>query len=189
MSLKLFRSTGYSSILGPGETRVAPHPSWLVLTVSLWIGFACNVALWRQLRGLEGSPGFPAALAAGAFIASASAAVLSVLGWRRTLKRAAGALLLLAALVAACIWVQGLPLDRSLLNQGLRALVIPAWPSLLRWQFPALLVVLGVVPAIWLSQLRLRRLAGPQQLQANITGLLIALAVLAISSWLVFRGA
>ena len=44
MSLKLFRSTGYSSILAPGESRVATHPGWVILAISLWIGFACNVA-------------------------------------------------------------------------------------------------------------------------------------------------
>ena len=48
MSLKLFRSTGYSSILAPGESRVATHPGWVILAISLWIGFACNVALWRE---------------------------------------------------------------------------------------------------------------------------------------------
>lgn len=188
MSLKLFRSTGYSSILGPGETRVAPHPVWLVLAVSGWIGFACNVALWRHVRGLDGSPGLRACLLAGAFIAAACATVLSLLGWHRTLKKAASALLLLAALVAASIWVQGLPLDKALLSQGLRALVLPSWPSLLRWQFPMLLVLLGVVPALWLSQLRLRRLPGPQQLQTNIAGMLIAGAVMMFSGWLAIRG-
>jgi glucan phosphoethanolaminetransferase (alkaline phosphatase superfamily) len=186
MSLKLFRSTGYSSILGPGETRLATHPGWVVLAVSLWIGFACNVALWRHLRGLDGAPGLHSSLLAGAFIAAACGTVLSLLGWRRTLKRTASILLLLAALVAACIWVQALPLDGGLLDQGLRALVLPAWPSLLRWQFPALLVGLGVVPMLWLSQLRLRRLPGPKQLQANVTGMALGLFALVVTGWLLF---
>ena len=186
MSLKLFRSTGYSSILGPGETRVAPHPAWLVLATSLWIGFACNVALWRHLRAMDGAPELARALLGGAFVASACAILLSLLGWRRTLKRVASGLLLLSALVAACIWVQGLPLDRTLLDQGLRQLVLPAWPSLLRWQFPALVVALGLIPVLWLSQLRLRRLAGPAQLQANITGMLIGAAAMVLSGWFLF---
>ena len=49
MTLKLFRSTGYSSILVPGETRVAMHPGWLGMAISLWGGLACNVVLWRAL--------------------------------------------------------------------------------------------------------------------------------------------
>jgi glucan phosphoethanolaminetransferase (alkaline phosphatase superfamily) len=186
MSLKLFRSTGYSSILGPGETRVAPHPAWLVLAVSLWIGFACNVALWRHMRALDGGPSLDKSLLAGAFVAAACCTLLSMLGWRRTLKRMASVLLLLSALVAACIWVQGLPLDNTLLDQGLRVLVVPAWPSLLRWQFPALLLVLGVVPVLWLSQLRLRRLPGPKQLQANIAGMVVGFAAMVLSGWFLF---
>lgn len=186
MSLKLFRSTGYSSILGPGETRVAPHPGWLVLGVSLWIGLACNVALWRALRGMDGAPDLARSLLAGAFIAAACGAVLSLLGWRRTLKRAAAVLMLLAAVAAACIWVQALPLNASLLQQGLRTLVLPTWPSLLRWQFPVLVVLLGVAPALWLSQLRLRRLPGPKQLQANITGIALGLLGMVLAGWFLF---
>lgn len=186
MSLKLFRSTGYSSILGPGETRVATHPAWLVLGASMWIGFVCNVALWRTVRSMDGSPGLARSLMAGVFIAAVCGAFLSLLGWRRTLKRAAGALVLLASLVAACIWVQSLPLDGSLLAQGLRPLVLPSWPSLLRWQFPALLIGLGLVPVFWMSQLRLRRLPGPQQLNANIAGMLLGLAVMLLSGWFLF---
>jgi glucan phosphoethanolaminetransferase (alkaline phosphatase superfamily) len=189
MSLKLFRSTGYSSILGPGETRVATHPGWLVLGVSLWIGFACNVALWRDLRGMDGAPGLTRSLLAGAFIAAVCGAVLSLLGWRRTLKRAAAILVLLAALAAACIWVQALPLNASLFQQGLRAVVLPTWPSLLRWQFPVLVVVLGVAPALWLSQLRLRRLPGPRQLQANMTGFALGLLAMVLAGWFLFARA
>jgi lipid A ethanolaminephosphotransferase len=157
-----------------------------VLAVSAWIGLACNVALWRYLRGMDGAPGLAHSLAVGGFIAATCGALLSLLGWRRTLKRAASVMLLLAALVAACIWVQGLPLDATLLDQGLRMLLVPAWPTLLRWQFPALLIVLGVVPVLWLTQLRLRRLAGPQQLQANISGMLIGMAAMVLTGWFAF---
>lgn len=186
MSLKLFRSTGYSSILAPGESRVAPHPGWLVLAVSLWIGFVCNVALWRDLRSLGDGPGLGRSLLAGAFIAAACAAVLSLLGWRRTLKRAATVMLLLAALVAAAIWVQARPIDGTLIDQGLRTLVLPTWPSLLRWQFPALLVGLGLVPILWLWQVRLRRLPGPEQFTANMIGMLLGLLAMVFTGWFLF---
>lgn len=190
MSLKLFRSTGYSSILAPGESRVAPHPGWLVLGVSLWIGFVCNVALWRDLRSLGEGLGLGRSLLAGAFVAAACAIVLSLLGWRRTLKRAAAVLLLLAALVAAVIWVQARPIDTTLFDQGLRTLLLPGWPSLLRWQFPVLVVVLGLVPVLWLGQVRLRRLSGPQQMAANVVGMLLGLLAMVLSGWFLFaRGA
>lgn len=182
MSLKLFRSTGYSSILAPGESRAATHPGWVVLAVSLWIGFACNVALWRGLRSMADSPGLGRSLTAGAFIAGACGAILSLLGWRRTLKRAATAMLLVAALAAACLWVQARPLDGQLLDQGLRSVFLPVWPSLLHWQFPVSLVALGLMPVFWLWQLPLRRLPGPKQFNSNLAGMVIGVLVMAASA-------
>jgi glucan phosphoethanolaminetransferase (alkaline phosphatase superfamily) len=187
MSLKLFRSTGYSSILAPGESRVATHPAWLVLAVSAWIGFACNVALWGELRLIGDGPGLPRALLWGVFIASSCGLLLSLLGWRRTLKRTATLLLLLAALAAASLWVQGRPLDGELLAYGIRGTLLPSWPSLLRWQFPALLAVLGLAPMLWVWQLQIRRLPGPQQLAANLGGMAIATVALVLSGWFLFR--
>ena len=188
MSLKLFRSTGYSSILAPGETRVATHPGWLVLATSLWIGFASNVALWRALiSGVESGRGLGWALTAGVFATAASGAVLSLLGWRRTFKPAATVLLLLAALAACGIWFQSLPLEASLLDRGLAAL-LPAWPSLLRWQVPVLLLVLALMPMLWLWNTQVRRLPGPEQLGVNAAGMAAGAAVVAVSGYLLMRG-
>ena len=185
MSLKLFRSTGYSSILAAGESRVLTHPGWLVVTVSLWIGFGCNVALWRAVRASgAGSSGLGRALLAGAFIASGCLAVLSLFGWRRTVKHTATVLLLLAAMAAASLWVQGRSLDSELLGQGLSNVLLPGWPGLLRWQFPVLLLGVGLAPMLWVWQLQLRRLPGPQQLACNVTGVLIGLACVAATGWL-----
>ena len=66
MALKLFRSTGYSTLLMPGEARLAMHPGWLVLATSLWLGLACNVALWRELSGSAMGTGLATALLGGA---------------------------------------------------------------------------------------------------------------------------
>ena len=71
----------------------------------------------------------------------------------------------------------------------LRSLVLPSWPSLLRWQFPVLLVGLGVVPILWLSQLRVRRLSGPAQLNANVTGMLLGLLALVLTGWFLYSRA
>lgn len=188
MSLKLFRSTGYSSILAAGESRVPSHPAWLVLAASLWIGFGCNVALWRAIRasGTAGS-GIGHALLAGAFVSSSCLAVLSLFGWRRTLKHTVTLLLLLAALSAASLWVQGRSLDGALFGQGLRSALFPGWSGVLQWQFPALLLGVGLVPMLWVWQLQVRRLPGPKQLACNVTGVLIGLACMAATGWLLGR--
>src|SRR6478735_11124874 len=104
MSLKLFRSTGYHSILSPGETRIAMHPGWAVVASSLWVGFACNPWFWRSLS--DGGPGLLAATLQGVAIAGGAGSVVSLFGWRRTLKPMATLLLGAAALVAAGVWTQ-----------------------------------------------------------------------------------
>lgn len=182
MGLKLFHETGYSSILTPGETRVGLHPAWLVIAVSLWAGFAANVALWRALAGTDG--GMREALATGFLVAGAAAAVMSLLGWRKTLKPVATLVLLAAGLVAASIWSQALPVDATLLAQKPSSLVVPSWASLLRWQVLAALAGLGFLPAIWVWRTPLRRLPAGEQLAANVMVLLAGLGVAGASAWL-----
>lgn len=187
MSLKLFRSTGYSSILSPGETRAATHPAWMIAVVSAWAGFACNVALWRALASAD-LAAMMRALTVGALLGAAYAMVLSVLGWRKTLKPAGTLVLFMVASAAASIWAQALPMDATLLDKGLSRLIVPSWASLLRWQMSALLVGLALVPSVWLWHTDVRRLPGPKQLNINLLGALIAGTVLAGSGLLLLWG-
>ena len=187
MSLKLFRSTGYHSILGPGETRATTHPGQVILVASLWAGFACNVALWRQLFE-PGMPGLIHALAIGVLVAASSAAVLSLLGWHKTLKPAAGLLLLVSALAACAAWSQPAPPPGSIREIHLASLTLSSWSGLLRWQSTALFVGLSAVPLAWVWVTRVSRLNGPRQLGVNMTGMLAGGALAAASAFLLFRG-
>ena len=188
-SLKLFRSTGFSSILTAGEARDAVHPSWIVLATSLWIGFACNVALWRELSAsVLDVGGLGLALAMGTFIAACVAVTLSLLGWRATLKPAATLLLLMAALSAVSIWGQALPVDASLADRKISTFLVPPWALLLRWQVCALLALLAVVPTVWVWQVQMRKFSGPRQLNVNLLGALVSAAVLAGSGFMLSRG-
>lgn len=188
MALRLFRSTGYSSILWPGETTTAMHPGWLVAAVSGWIGFVCNVALWRQLVAWpDDGAGLVRALALGLLIAAGCALILSLLGWRKTLKPAATLLLLLAAMAASRIWGEALPFDVALADKRLSSILLPSWTSLLHWQVSALLMALAL-PVVWVWHTSVRRLSGPQQLGVNITGALLAGVTLGASGFLLARG-
>jgi lipid A ethanolaminephosphotransferase len=175
MALRLFRTTGYSTLLMPGEARLAPHPAKAGLWASLWLALACNVAVWRVLGGaLElARP----ALASAAIIAGASGIVFSVLGWRRTLKPAITVALIAAALLACGLWTQQLPID-ALWRRPPRSL-LPSWADFMRWQVLVLVLVLAVVPIVSLWNTSLRRLPGPAQLRANILGVVLFAAVLA----------
>ena len=185
MALKLFRSTGYSSILMAGETtRLALHPGWMIVAVSVWAGFVCNVALWRQLGSSSQATGMGQALALGLSVAGACGGVLSLFGWRKTLKLAATLILFTAALTATSIWSDGLPVDSALLGRSLADLILPSWTSLLRWQGALLLGALALVPVLWMWHTPVRRLPGPRQLGVNIVGSLIGAAALATGGWL-----
>jgi glucan phosphoethanolaminetransferase (alkaline phosphatase superfamily) len=189
MALKLFRSTGYSSILMAGETtRLAMHPGWMILAVSVWAGFVCNVALWRQLGGTGHPGGMGPALALALSIAGACGLVLSLFGWRKTIKPAATLILFIAALTACSIWSDALPVDSTLLGGGLASLILPSWASLLRWRVSALLAGLALVPSVWMWHTPLRRLPAHRQLNVNIVGSLLGAAALGLGGWLLLHG-
>jgi lipid A ethanolaminephosphotransferase len=180
MALKLFRTTGYSTLLLPGEQRQSLHPGWLVAIAALWIGVACNAGLWR----LATAPGtFRAVLASTLMLGGGSGAILSLLGWRRTIRLAITAMIAIAALVACGLWVQELPIE-TLWQQRPRAL-LPPWPSFMGWQVPTLMLVLAVVPIVWVWNLPLRRLRGPEQLQANISGAVVGAVLFGVGVLLV----
>lgn len=187
MALKLFRSTGYSSILMAGETRLAMHPGWMILAVSAWSGFVCNVAFWRQLIGTGKPASMGAALALALSVAGAGATVMSLFGWHKTIKAAATLVLLMAALGACSLWSTGLPVDATLLGHGLAGRMLPSWTSLLRWQLWALLAGLALVPMMWMWNTTLRRLSAQEQLNVNIVGALIGGAVMVTGGWLLLH--
>ena len=173
MALKLFRSTGYSSLLMPGETRMAAHPSWLVLGVSLWLGIVCNVAVWRLLGGT--APDARNALASVLLLAGGNGVFLSLLGWRRTIRLAITLALLVGALVACGLWSQQLPIET--LWHGPSRGLLPAWASLLRWQVLLLILLLALVPIVWVWNHSPRRLSAPAQLRANLGGAAVSAVV------------
>ena len=166
MALKLFRSTGYSSLLMPGESRVATHPSWLVLGASAWLAIVCNVGVWRLLGGTASDVRI--ALASVLLIGGANGLFLSVFGWRRTIRFAITLALLAGALMACGLWSQQLPVET--LWHGPSRSLLPAWASFLRWQVLVLILVLAVVPIVWVWNQALRRVSGPAQLKANLVG-------------------
>jgi glucan phosphoethanolaminetransferase (alkaline phosphatase superfamily) len=173
MALKLFRSTGYSSLLIPGETRLPAHPSWLVLGASLWLGIVCNVGVWRLLGGT--APDARNVLASVLVLAGANGLFLNLLGWRRTIRLAITLALLVGVLVACGLWSQQLPIET--LWHGPSRFVLPGWASLLRWQVLLLILLLGVVPIVWVWNHSPRRLSGAAQLRANLGGAAVSAVV------------
>ncbi len=99
MGLKLFRATEYSSSSLFSHTRPLSGiwPGTLVVVSGVALAIAGNLALWRALAEGTGAghPFLAVALAVG--IAAFHCAVLSLVAWRRLLKWAVFALLVLSA--------------------------------------------------------------------------------------------
>lgn len=172
VALRLFRTTGYSTLLMPGEATVAPHPARLVLFASLWLALACNVAVWRAIGG---TVAWREALVSAALLGGASGVVFSLLTWRRTLKPVITLALIASAVVATGLWTQQLPI--ATVWEGPPRTMLPTWTSFLRWQVLALVLALAVVPVVWLWNQPVRRLPGHQQLRANLLGSVLAAIV------------
>lgn len=161
MRLKLFRSTGYASVFGPGETRLATHPGWVMLVTCLWLALACNAPLGLAL--LERA--HPVDAIAFALLAAGTAALLmGLLGWGNALKLVVLVLLLAGAWLATWAWLRG---------------------PLLPWQLAVTVPALALVPWLWLRGMPVRRLSGARQLRVHLLALLAGTAACAAAWWLV----
>jgi len=170
MALRLFRTTGYSTLLMPGETRVRPHPARLVLWGTLWLALVGNVGVWRLL--LQRSDDWRATLASVLLIGGASGTLLSLLGWRRTIKPALTLAFIAGMLLAAGLWSHQLPVEA--LWQGPPRTWLPDWAGFLRWQGWVLLLVVAVLPIVATWNAQVRRLSGQAQLKSNLWGAVLA---------------
>jgi len=159
------------------------HPGWVVLGTSLWVGAIGNARLWQVLFGGV-SEGLAAHLFLSCFIASASAALLSLRF--KSLKQTASVLLVLAALASGILWSGPLltVITFELLAAGLGLVVEPALPPLLLlMQVLVAILVLAAPPMLWLWRTPLRRLASSEQRAARLIGASLAVVLLAISGF------
>lgn len=182
MSLKLFRSTGYSSMFEAGETRVSTHPGWALLLAMVWPALTCNVAMWRVMPHLAVPAQWPQvafALGWSVVIAATTGLVMATLAWRNTLKLVATLVLLGWAFAAGYVWTTGLPLDATLPARGWRALGATGvgWLDYRLWLAVA---VLGLVPVVWLARTTVKGLPLMSQLRINIVLLGASLVALVL---------
>ncbi len=126
MGLKLFRSTGHSSIL---DTQTAAawqrsrgplgrNPLALLVVTSLWLATVGNWALWSELAKLnllQGLRGYGFALAMGCIIFGGMNALFAVFAWRRSIKPLLVFLLVAAALGMHYMLSYGIVIDRTMI--------------------------------------------------------------------------
>jgi lipid A ethanolaminephosphotransferase len=194
MGLKLFRSTGHSSLL---DTRTAAawqkrspgllgralgrNPLILLLAVSLWLGTVGNVALWRALAGLDmlRTVGDYAFVAAFVIIITGTLCLLfALLAWPRTIKPLLVILLLMGASGMHFMLNYGIVIDQTMITNVLQTSPRETRDLInMRW-LVTMLVVAGI-PMVWLWRQNVQRIAWPQQAMRNIVfAVVCAVAVL-----------
>lgn len=182
MTLKLFHVTEFaeSAWVSPEAQREAIHPVMVVCLASLWLTLVCNLPLWREFSHLSLGSGqiWWLGLRLALLMLFALTALLSPVCWRRTLKPALALLLLLAALNVSLMLSQANFLD---LSAGLEKLgaQLRAEAS---WQLAGLFVALGLLPALWLWRLPVRRIPLLANLLQN-TLLFVLSCALLVGTW------
>ncbi|WP_423837571.1 phosphoethanolamine transferase [Variovorax terrae] len=191
MSLKLFRSTEFSSssLFSIPEQREAMHPAWLILLASLWIATACNVPLWRELlrlpeldnlRGLAFGAGFAVAIAA------AVGALLTLLAWRWTLKPAIALFVLAAAFGAYFMMAYGVVIDTPMVTNVLQTNPRETL-DLLNLRLLLTVLVLALLPLLWLWRTPVKRVPWLRRLFQNALLFIASCALLAGTLLLIFQ--
>ncbi|MBS0317890.1 MAG: phosphoethanolamine--lipid A transferase, partial [Proteobacteria bacterium] len=182
-TLRLFRNTEFalsSLFFSPEQQRAATHPAWIIITASLWIATACNLALWRALwrlpelhsaHGLWFGVGFMVA------IAGATGAILSLLCWRWTFKPAITLLLLVAAAGTYFMLSYGVVIDPTMMVNVLQTNPREV-AGLLNWRLAVTVLVLALLPALWLWPRPMRRIGRWRQLRLVAISLVASLALL-----------
>ena len=174
----------------PAASRQAPETSgqrapgmrqlWLVVLTSLWIATVCNVALWRELArlpGLSTGQAITISIALALVIALATAALLSVLAWRWTLKPVITLFLLSAALGSYFMMAYGVVIDQTMMINTLQTNVRET-RDLLNWSLLATVLALAVLPGFFLWRQKVRRTGMARQALFNTLALLAASALL-----------
>ncbi len=164
----------------PPLARTTLNPLSLVLLASVWIATAANWPLWRALLALPemaSTRGTWFMLAFGVMLAALTAALLSLLAWRWTVKPMIGAFLLSAAIAAHFMGTYGVVIDPTMMVNVLQTDVRETRDLLsLRMLFSVL--GLGVLPLLALWRLPLQQLAWPGQLLRNVVAMVLSVLLL-----------
>jgi lipid A ethanolaminephosphotransferase len=197
MGLKLFRSTGHSSIL---DTQTAAawqrvrgplgrNPLALLVVTSLWLATVANWALWSELAKLgllQGPRGVGFAVAMGVMIFTALNALFALFAWPRSIKPLLMLLLVAAALGMHFMRSYGIVIDSTMIVNVLQTDPREARDLLSVGMLLTLLLV-ALVPAVLLWRQFLQRPAWPAQVLRIAVFITVNIVIFALMLALSFQ--
>lgn len=165
------------------------HPLWVLLAAALWLATAGNLPLWRALQQhglLQGWRGLGFALGLALALTASLVLLLGPLAWRRTLRPALAALLLLSAAGLYFMLAYGIVIDRTMLVNVIQTNPAEA-ADLMSLPLAATLVLMGVGPAwlAWRTPLTVR--PWRRQVRDNLLAMAAALLVLVVTVLAIFQ--
>lgn len=169
--------------------HVGTRQLWVVMLISLWIATVCNAALWRalsRLPDLSTSQSITLSIALSAVIALATAALLSLLAWRWTLKPAATLFLAAAAFGTYFMMAYGVVIDKSMIVNALQTDARET-RDLLNWRMAATVIGLAVLPSYFLWRQKIRPKGAVRQVLSNTASVVAASALLVLVVMLSFQ--
>ena len=165
------------------------RPLWVVVLASLWIATACNVALWRtlaRLPDLNSVQVVTISVAMALVIGLATAALLSVLAWRWTLKPVIMLFCVSAAFGAYFMMAYGIVIDKSMMVNTLQT-DLRETRDLMNWRLLATVLVLAGVPCVLLWRQHIRLQSPTRQALYNVAALLATCTLLVLVVFLFFQ--
>jgi lipid A ethanolaminephosphotransferase len=196
MGLKLFRSTGHTSLLDARAAAAWQHkaaagrnPLMLLTVISIWLATVGNWALWRALArlGQLGTLGDYAFAAAFAVIIFAGIGfVTALLAWRLSIKPLLTVLLLMAAFGMHFMLTYGIVIDDTMIVN-----VLQTNPSetrdLLNLRMLITVLLVAGLPIFWLWRQPVQRLTLLAQGVRNIAFMLMCALLVAIALFMSFQ--
>ncbi len=151
----------------------------LVVLASIWLAVLGNWVLWRNLLALPDIAGLHRLFFGAAFaliIACVTAALLSLLAWRVTVKPAISVLLLLAAFSTYYMAMYGIVVDTPMVVNVFQTDTREARDQL-SWRLLITVIGLAGVPMVWLWRQPMQALPLGKQLLHNLGLFVLAMAL------------
>ena len=156
-------------------------PRTLVLWLGLYLTLACNWPMYWELMRIGGGQSadyLPTLLLMAVLVACGNVALLTLLAWSRWMKPLWMAVVLVAAVSQHYMATYGVVMDPSMLANAMQTDVNEV-RDLLNWRLLFNLLVVAVLPAVVIWQVRLRKQGLVAQLWRNALLLLAAAALAA----------
>jgi lipid A ethanolaminephosphotransferase len=161
MTMGITRFTSLTRLGGlfTSQSEQGIHPSWLIVSTSIWLATVGNLALWKALANLPEMNDWRAVWFGVAFavlIAALLCMLMSLLCWRWTLKAVLSVFLLSAAFGGYFMLTYGVVIDSTMMVNVLQTDLRES-ADLMSWKLALVVLFFAVLPILLLWKRQVKR--------------------------------